>query len=107
MFQKYRSANIMFSSAYKLYDQTIPAYLKDRPYGIIKHCMKRVSAGKSDFSERDIKKRELFEVQSASSRYTTKNGIYRESISLPYSSVSWILLGTFTIILSQLSVYEL
>ena len=69
MFQKYRSANIMFSSAYKLYDQSIPAYLKDRPHGIIKHCMKRLSAGKSDFSERDIQKREnVFVVQSASSK---------------------------------------
>ena len=54
MLQKYTVSNFKYSSEFKLYDSSIPMYLQDRPHHVVKHCMQRMHAAKSDFKSEDI-----------------------------------------------------
>ena len=54
LFQKYTIANTKFSSEFKLYNPSVPAYLHNRPHYFVKHCMLRIHSAKSDFQSGDI-----------------------------------------------------
>ena len=54
LLQKYTVANTKFSSEFKLYDPSVPAYLHDRPHNFVKHCMLRIHSAKSDYQSGDI-----------------------------------------------------
>ena len=68
-YQKYITANAMFSSDFKLYDPSIPKFLHDRPHYFVKHCMQRYHAAKLSYTSIDVIKQTTtsFCVKSATS----------------------------------------
>ena len=54
LLQKYTVANTKFSSEFKLYDPSVPAYLHNQSHYFVKHCMLRIHSAKSDYQSGDI-----------------------------------------------------
>ena len=50
---RYTIDNVKFSSDFKLYDESIPPYLHNRPQWFVKHCMRRLHAA-TEFIGEDI-----------------------------------------------------
>ena len=53
---RYTIGNVKISSDFKLYDESIPTYLHNRPQWFIKHCMQRLHAAKIGFCVGDVQK---------------------------------------------------
>jgi len=51
---RYTINNVKFSSEFKLYDQSIPLYLHNRPQWFVKHCMQRLHSAANGFKKEDI-----------------------------------------------------
>lgn len=51
--QGYMQKNLMFSSAYAMYNKSVPIYLRDRPPQFVKHCLKSRYAA-TEYNTSDI-----------------------------------------------------